>query len=478
MNALALGGGLAALLFFLTSGKKASATPKPSTTVPPPVTYPTQPPGTVPTPVGAGSVAERMAAVLATGNPAAIRFEAARLRQEGFITQAASLEKAAAELEAAQQPTAPPVVAPPVVAPPIVITPPVVSPPYVPAPPVVVAPPVVSPPASTIPVSQPWIGGVPAQLQGKVLRRVPAPEPVDENVKLWQTRLVQLGFRTATHSDGMFGAKTERETKAFQAARGLPQTGIVDAATLAAAVDMGPPVAPSVPAPGAPMVWLSGVPAELQGITAEAPLKRSSPAVYDRRAELMQARLAELGYLKPADVDGKFGPGTETAVKAFQKNAGIGVDGKVGPGTLQALAKAGAVRMQGDEMFGYDVAPPFPQPGSPLPGLIPPMLPPDPEPRKALAARVSLMLYGAPADREDRTLIANFQSQEGLKPSGFYGPATAEKLAIVYGIVPPKPRFWSKKHKAQAKANYRQMLAELGAQDPQRVEEWKQAAEV
>lgn len=485
-SALTLGGALAAFLLLVMGGKKAAAkapgTPT-GPTAPPPVTYPTAPPGTVPTPTGAGSVAERMAAVLATGNPQAIRFEAARLRQEGFITQALQLEQAATELEAGltPPPAPPPVVAPggvyqpPVVAPPVM--PPVVLPPIVVPPPVVpVVPPVVpAPPASTVPTGAPWVTGVPAQLQGLVLRRV-SPEVFDQRVVIWQDRLTQLGFRKATHSDGFFGPKTETETKAFQSARGLTPTGVVDSATLAAAVDMGPPAPPV--APGAPTVWIVGVPAELQGITAAAPLKRTSPTAYDRRSELVQMRLAELGYLKPTDVDGHFGPGTESAVKAFQTRAGLGVDGKVGPGTLAALANAGAVRMQGDEMFGYDVAPPVPQPATPLPGLIPPMLPPDPDPRKALAARVSLMLFGAPPGQEDRTMIQNFQAQEGLKASGFYGPATAEALAMTYGIVPPKPRFWSKKHQAKAKANYRAMLKTLGSQDPQRVEEWKQAADV
>ena len=37
------------------------------------------------------------------------------------------------------------------------------------------------------------------------------------------------------------------------------------------------------------------------------------------------------------DVDGIFGPGTESAVEAFQGEAGIGVDGIVGPATWSRL---------------------------------------------------------------------------------------------------------------------------------------------
>ncbi len=54
----------------------------------------------------------------------------------------------------------------------------------------------------------------------------------------------------------------------------------------------------------------------------------------------LQQRLADLGYLPAAHVDGR--PGTETtlAVIAFQKWAGLTRDGVAGPATLKALATA------------------------------------------------------------------------------------------------------------------------------------------
>lgn len=50
----------------------------------------------------------------------------------------------------------------------------------------------------------------------------------------------------------------------------------------------------------------------------------------------IQERLKKLGYYK-GSIDGDFGKGTQTAVKAFQKDKKLTVDGSVGPGTWKAL---------------------------------------------------------------------------------------------------------------------------------------------
>ncbi|MBM3696746.1 MAG: peptidoglycan-binding protein [Actinobacteria bacterium] len=52
--------------------------------------------------------------------------------------------------------------------------------------------------------------------------------------------------------------------------------------------------------------------------------------------EKVQKALASLG-VDPGRIDGKFGPKTEAAVKAFQKKSGLKVDGIVGPKTRTAI---------------------------------------------------------------------------------------------------------------------------------------------
>jgi len=56
----------------------------------------------------------------------------------------------------------------------------------------------------------------------------------------------------------------------------------------------------------------------------------------------LQSTLKQLGF-DPNGVDGKFGPGTEAAVIAFQKSKGLTPDGIVGPNTMAALQANAAV---------------------------------------------------------------------------------------------------------------------------------------
>jgi hypothetical protein len=61
---------------------------------------------------------------------------------------------------------------------------------------------------------------------------------------------------------------------------------------------------------------------------------------------------------------------------------------------------------------------------------------------------------------------------------GLFGPKAALTLASDHGIVPPHPLYWPKKDPKGAKAVYQAQLAKFAAADPQRREEWNQAAHV
>jgi len=63
------------------------------------------------------------------------------------------------------------------------------------------------------------------------------------------------------------------------------------------------------------------------------------------KVKALQVRLASLGYYT-GKLDGKFGKGTQEAVKLFQARNGLAVDGKVGARTQLKLDSDDAVRAE------------------------------------------------------------------------------------------------------------------------------------
>jgi len=112
--------------------------------------------------------------------------------------------------------------------------------------------------------------------------------------------------------------------------------------------------------------------------------------------------------------------------------------------------------------------------------------------QRLLAGKTALMLSKSSKGREDKPLVGAFQSQElmaGHGPGGafgdvpskadeLYGPKTALQLARHYGIVPPKPFYWSKNDWLNQKKNYRAEMQRFAAVDPQRADEWTNAGKV
>ena len=113
--------------------------------------------------------------------------------------------------------------------------------------------------------------------------------------------LTALGLKPGT-IDGLFGKKTEDAVKAFQTLKGIDVDGIVG-----------------------PVTWINIDEAD----QSEPLLKNGSKGLPVRR---LQKRMQLAGFKIP-EVNGRFGPKTEAAVKMLQKQAGLPVDGHVGPKT-------------------------------------------------------------------------------------------------------------------------------------------------
>lgn len=128
----------------------------------------------------------------------------------------------------------------------------------------------------------------------------------------------------------------------------------------------------------------------------------------------LQARLVEAGHTPTGDDAGRFGTGTEGALRAFQEARGIRVDGVCGPETWAALVESGFAL--GDRLL-YERSPNLR--GDDVTEL-----------------QHRLNALGFDAGREDGILgpetaaaLRDFQRNTGLAVDGILGPETLEGLA-------------------------------------------------
>lgn len=181
--------------------------------------------------------------------------------------------------------------------------------------------------------------------------------------------------------DGLNGPATERGVRAYQRARGLPETGDIDTALLArlamdtgADVDNLPPlpplppqtapghsssgqpsptassasnpstgsvrttrVTPPVPSPSAPRAQTVSAPANAGPVP---PASVGGNALSGDRARIarLQAALSEMGY-GPISVDGFAGEQTANAIRRFELDRGLAITGALGPMVEQEVEK-------------------------------------------------------------------------------------------------------------------------------------------
>jgi peptidoglycan hydrolase-like protein with peptidoglycan-binding domain len=146
------------------------------------------------------------------------------------------------------------------------------------------------------------------------------PGDTGSDVTTLQKALVALGFAKGK-ADGFYGPKTQAAVKKFQQAAGLTADGIAGSKTLAALTSRSGSTPTST---------------QTNPATFDAPSTTLKPGDTGTQVEVLQRELAGLGY-SPGTIDGNYGPGTVTAVKAFQQAAGLTADGVVGSKTLAAL---------------------------------------------------------------------------------------------------------------------------------------------
>lgn len=133
-----------------------------------------------------------------------------------------------------------------------------------------------------------------------------------EEVKDLQRELIAAGFNPGP-VDGWFGPKTQAAVRAFQHSRGITVDGWVG-----------------------PQTW--GKLNEVGGGSGASGGRLAQGASGPQVKELQQM-LQSLGYYQ-GGIGGNFGPQTDAAVRAFQRERGLAVDGWAGPQTMAALQQA------------------------------------------------------------------------------------------------------------------------------------------
>ena len=147
-------------------------------------------------------------------------------------------------------------------------------------------------------------------------------------VKTMQGKLNIAGYNCGT-PDGKFGSGTTTAVKNFQKSKNLTVDGKAGKGTLVAleggsSTDSG---------------YDNSRYTYAQVLAGTGYYMQDSKLRYSAGVKTMQEKLNKAGY-NCGTPDGKFGSGTTTAVKNFQKSKNLTVDGKAGKGTLTALDAA------------------------------------------------------------------------------------------------------------------------------------------
>ena len=170
------------------------------------------------------------------------------------------------------------------------------------------------------------IASIPQSYPGSPLRRGSTGRSV-EQVQFWLSSLAQFDSDLpSVRVDGSFGAATERAVKAFQKSEGLTQDGVVGQTTWQELY----------------AEWVNAQ-SDAGGTAYPGTALRTGSRGNAVRLVQFWLRLAAENYngLSNVTVDGSFGSGTASAVRAFQRLFGLTADGVVGAGTWAKLNEVG-----------------------------------------------------------------------------------------------------------------------------------------
>ncbi len=241
----------------------------------------------------------------------------------------------------------------------------------------------------------------------------PTPAPLrdgdsGQEVRALQQRLKTLGYYTGS-VDGDYGDGTKNAVKAFQRANNLTPDGVVGSQTLQR------------------INSASAVAAQTTSAATAKPTSSGSLKVGSKGSAVysVQQRLKYLGYYSGV-VDGDFGEGTESAVKAFQRRNGLTADGKVGDQTLQKLNSSSAVRAANASANATATPRPAATAGSLKLGSEGSAV------RQVQQRLKALGYYTGVADgvfgTETQSAVKAFQRRNGLTADGKVGSQTLQKL--------------------------------------------------
>lgn len=159
------------------------------------------------------------------------------------------------------------------------------------------------------------------------------PGTTGNDVLALQQKLNALGYST-NGVDGKYGRGTQSAVEKFQKDRGLYRDGIAGNQTLTLLYGSASPVQNNTATNNNPVTTVTPNNKLPQSVTL--PSESLIYGVSNNYVKDMQLALNSLGFSTNGS-DGKFGKGTERAVKKFQQKYKLGADGKAGIQTLTKL---------------------------------------------------------------------------------------------------------------------------------------------